>query len=125
MENKICREMLEKLRFHVLWLSRVYDMYGFTLNELFFFAGDTDTNAAIAGALNGAHYGLKALESDPQTRENIELILKCTPDGHSAEFPTDTPRDPSVHASQLPLLVESYIGRFLCRDDVLPPSKRF
>jgi ADP-ribosylglycohydrolase len=39
--------------------------------------GDTDTNAAIAGALLGAFYGLKDIRSDPVTNSNIEVLLEC------------------------------------------------
>lgn len=37
---------------------------------------DTDTNAAIAGALIGALDGYEALISDPITKENIEIIMR-------------------------------------------------
>lgn len=39
--------------------------------------GDTDTNAAIAGALLGAFYGLEEIRSDPVTNSNIEVLMKC------------------------------------------------
>ena len=39
--------------------------------------GDTDTNAAIAGALLGAFYGLDEIRSDPVTNDNIQVLLKC------------------------------------------------
>jgi ADP-ribosylglycohydrolase len=39
--------------------------------------GDTDTNAAIAGALLGAFYGLEAIRSDPVTNTNIQVLLEC------------------------------------------------
>ena len=41
--------------------------------------GDTDTNAAIAGALLGAFYGLKMIQVNVTTRENIETLLDCDP----------------------------------------------
>ena len=39
--------------------------------------GDTDTNAAIAGALLGAYYGLKLLKADNITNYNIKVLLDC------------------------------------------------
>lgn len=39
--------------------------------------GDTDTNAAIAGALLGAFYGLTEIRSDPVTNSNVEVLLQC------------------------------------------------
>jgi len=44
-------------------------------NEVF--VGDTDTNAAIAGALLGAFYGFEKISSDPLTNSNIEVLLNC------------------------------------------------
>jgi ADP-ribosyl-[dinitrogen reductase] hydrolase len=39
--------------------------------------GDTDTNAAITGALLGAYYGLKTLENNEIIKKNIEIMLNC------------------------------------------------
>ena len=39
--------------------------------------GDTDTNAAIAGALLGAFYGLTEIRSDSVTNSNVEVLLNC------------------------------------------------
>lgn len=39
--------------------------------------GDTDTNAAIAGALLGAFYGLSTIRSNPVTNNNIKILLEC------------------------------------------------
>jgi len=39
--------------------------------------GDTDTNAAIAGALLGAYYGYDKIIENNITRANIDVILKC------------------------------------------------
>ena len=39
--------------------------------------GDTDTNAAIAGALLGAFYGLSTIRSNPITNSNIQTLLQC------------------------------------------------
>ena len=39
--------------------------------------GDTDTNAAIAGALLGAFYGLEKIRSDPVTNSNVDVLMNC------------------------------------------------
>lgn len=39
--------------------------------------GDTDTNAAITGALLGAYYGITKIEENEITKENIKTILNC------------------------------------------------
>lgn len=39
--------------------------------------GDTDTNAAITGALLGSFYGITQLLSDPVTNKNINILLSC------------------------------------------------
>nr|QBK93460.1 MAG: ADP-ribosylglycohydrolase [Pithovirus LCPAC404] len=50
--------------------------------------GDTDTNAAIAGAMLGARYGFEKLISNGVTEENIRMILKCdTNDGNLGPRP--------------------------------------
>ena len=39
--------------------------------------GDTDTNAAIAGALLGAYYGYDKIVENNITRENMDILLNC------------------------------------------------
>jgi len=39
--------------------------------------GDTDTNAAIAGALIGAYYGLDKMKSNKTTARNIDILLSA------------------------------------------------
>lgn len=39
--------------------------------------GDTDTNAAIAGALLGAYYGLSEMLKDSVTSGNVEVMTNC------------------------------------------------
>ena len=39
--------------------------------------GDTDTNAAIAGALLGAYYGYDKIIENNITRKNMDILLNC------------------------------------------------
>jgi len=41
--------------------------------------GDTDTNAAIAGAVIGSHYGFDKMMSEPITKENYDIIISMDP----------------------------------------------
>lgn len=41
--------------------------------------GDTDTNAAIAGALLGSFYGLKKIKENEITKQNLKILLHCDP----------------------------------------------
>lgn len=50
--------------------------------------GDTDTNAAIAGALAGAYWGFDAMMSHPTTKQNWELVQKAPT--HQGTFPRPT-----------------------------------
>jgi ADP-ribosylglycohydrolase len=45
--------------------------------------GDTDTNAAIAGALIGAYYGLSEMCHDPVTKYNLSVLLTADPNDTS------------------------------------------
>ena len=56
--------------------------------------GDTDTNAAIAGALLGAYYGLENIASDKITRKNIKTVLRCDA---ASESKTDIVRPPHLN----------------------------
>lgn len=49
--------------------------------------GDTDTNAAITGALLGAYYGLEGICSNEVTKNNIETLLKCNPNDGDIKRP--------------------------------------
>ena len=50
--------------------------------------GDTDTNAAITGALLGAYYGLKKISSNEITKNNIETLLECNPNDGDIKRPS-------------------------------------
>jgi ADP-ribosyl-[dinitrogen reductase] hydrolase len=41
--------------------------------------GDTDTNAAIAGALLGAYYGIRGMCADPVTTANMQVLIRTDP----------------------------------------------
>ena len=49
--------------------------------------GDTDTNAAITGALLGAYYGLDTICSDEVTKNNIDTLLDCNPNDNDIKRP--------------------------------------
>lgn len=51
--------------------------YRTTINYVIQRGGDTDTNAAISGALLGAYYGHNVLVSDEITRKNLDKIKAC------------------------------------------------
>lgn len=54
---------------------------------------DTDTNACIAGAVLGAILGYEALELEPDTRANLEIVIACD----TAAGPTPRPEIYSPH----------------------------
>lgn len=62
---------------------------------------DTDTNAAIAGALLGALYGI----DDPETQQNLEIIRNCYETHYSSQDPdtVDTENGSAYHYSPLEL----------------------
>ena len=49
------------------------------LGDVVRLGGDTDTNAAITGALLGARHGLAKMREDPSTAANLRMIEECTP----------------------------------------------
>lgn len=55
------------------------------LNWIIMLGGDTDTNAAIGGALIGAHLGYNKMNEEPITRDNLQLVL--TAGTTSGDFP--------------------------------------
>ncbi|MCK4967764.1 MAG: ADP-ribosylglycohydrolase family protein [Candidatus Aenigmarchaeota archaeon] len=67
---------------HGIWcvfycLAR-FDDYKSAIDFIIEKSGDTDTNAAITGALLGAFYGFDAMSADKDIHENIEILLSCT-----------------------------------------------
>jgi ADP-ribosyl-[dinitrogen reductase] hydrolase len=49
--------------------------------------GDTDTNAAIAGALLGAYYGIMGMCADPVTAANMQVLIRADPNSGSIPRP--------------------------------------
>ena len=50
--------------------------------------GDTDTNAAISGALLGAVYGIESLPE-----RWVKTVLNCRPDGDNARVRQPRPKE--------------------------------
>jgi ADP-ribosylglycohydrolase len=65
------------------------------------FGGDTDTNAAIAGALVGAWLGETAMRAEERTAQNIAAVLACDPTAG------DIPRPPKYSAKRLTKLADA------------------
>lgn len=67
---------------HAFWVAMVtlicFTDYSEAMKWIITIKGsDTDTNACIAGALLGAVLGFEKLAEDPQTKENIDLVIGC------------------------------------------------
>ena len=78
--------------------------------------GDTDTNAAIGGALLGARFGEERLRAEELTSKNISIVLGCDPKtthGKVGNIKT-TPRPPEYHPqtllNNLPLVDQSKLS---------------
>ena len=84
---------------HGLWCAlRVLILpldYPARIEELMVPGADTDTIAAIAGAMVGAMIGFETLSADPTTAENFEIVLGC--DTSTAGAPTPRPKKYSPH----------------------------
>jgi hypothetical protein len=65
------------------------------------FGGDTDTNAAISGALVGTWLGEIALRAEERTAQNIAAVLACDP------ATGDIPRPPKYSARRLAKLADA------------------
>jgi ADP-ribosylglycohydrolase len=70
------------------------DNYQDAVNKAIRLQGDTDTNAAITGALCGAYYGSREILSNNTTIENWNIILKAQPNkGNFNRLPEHSPYD--------------------------------
>lgn len=56
-----------------------FDQYHEAMKWIIDQKGDTDTNAAISGAVMGMKLGLKEMQKDETTKENIKILLSCNP----------------------------------------------
>ena len=68
--------------------------------------GDINTNAAIAGGLLGAFYGLKKLQHDPTTKKNLQILLNSDP--NSRDFPRS--KNLILNEEKVNLLVSGITG---------------
>jgi ADP-ribosylglycohydrolase len=62
--------------FLALQSFRLFDTLEDGLNYVIKQGGDTDTNAAITGALFGAYLGYDKISQEKMTKENIEILNK-------------------------------------------------
>jgi ADP-ribosyl-[dinitrogen reductase] hydrolase len=58
-----------------IWGWYHFDSYQEAIDAIISFAGDTDTNAAIAGALLGAKLGFDKLKAEERTSQNIQTVF--------------------------------------------------
>lgn len=68
-----------------VWGLFGFDSYKTAIDAIVTRGGDADTNAAIAGALLGAFYGLKKLKKNKYTRKNLEVLVSA--DTNKGELP--------------------------------------
>lgn len=54
--------------------------YNHQIRDIIKLGGDTDTNAAISGALIGMRYGYDTIMDDPINVENWEIVKNCDPE---------------------------------------------
>jgi len=62
-----------------LWAVQYATSFTEGMCKIIWCKGDTDTNAAIAGALLGAKFGYTKLNEETVTKNNITTILDCRP----------------------------------------------
>lgn len=81
-ENKKIRDVTGKTKGYVLnaffcafWVLLYYDNYSEAIDFIIKLGGDTDTNAAISGALMGAKLGFDKLTKEEKTKFNIDKVL--------------------------------------------------
>ena len=72
--------------------------YNHLIDQIIGWGGDTDTNAAIAGAVIGAYLGNKKLSTDPKFKGNWQVLLDA--DTSKGNYP----RDECYHPKQIPAL---------------------
>lgn len=80
-ERKVDEKSTKGWTLHALycafWAAVHHDSYEDAIDEVILRGGDTDTNAAIAGALLGARLGFDAMNAEARTSSNIAMMLLC------------------------------------------------
>jgi ADP-ribosylglycohydrolase len=87
-------------------------IYNHLISSVIRFGGDTDTNAAIAGAIVGAYLGYEALIVDPLFRDNMTLILHADPNAGELKVkePAATKYHPNNASNYAVSLAKLYIA---------------
>ena len=70
-----------------LWGFFNFDSYENMIDAVIGLAGDTDTNAAIAGALFGAFHGFEKLCKETTTRNNLKILIRAFPNNGDFKRP--------------------------------------
>jgi len=87
-----------------LWAVQHAPNFGDGMRDVIRRGGDTDTNAAIAGALLGARFGRAAMDADHVTAANIKAVLECEPaitNGFQSRGIKTEPRPDKYHPMRL------------------------
>lgn len=86
-----------------LWSTLHARTFSESLNHIIKCGGDTDTNAAIAGALLGACFGRIGIEADPDMARNVQVVLGCKgviETSSKGKAATRTPRPPEYSSQR-------------------------
>lgn len=86
---------------NALWLVWRYidsPSYRGAIDEVIQMGGDTDTNAAIVGAMVGARLGLEAMMKDDLTASNVEVMMNC--DTSSGDYPRPLKYHPKMYVDE-------------------------
>ena len=75
---KVCKGWVLHSFYLALLSYLVFNNYRAAIDWVIKHGGDTDTNAAIAGALMGASIGYNEMMNDEPTKGNLAIILACT-----------------------------------------------
>lgn len=58
-----------------IWSLMNFNSYDQAINNVIIRGGDTDTNACVAGYLNGAYYGFSSLSA--KEKDNLRVLFEC------------------------------------------------
>lgn len=84
---KVCKGWALHSFYVAVMAFLIFDTLEEGLNWVISLSGDTDTNAAIAGALIGGRLGYDKIKEESTTANNIEILLNC--DTEKGDFPRD------------------------------------